>query len=383
MYLTPPTRRILTLNPRVFISGSRVYRRNTSTSTQPDDTRSSTSTSSAKGEAQPEKGKELRTEEPKAKRKMRLPYVTDPPPAATPEEQAIIDAVRARRAPRPLQPLDLTLLVSFSLAFWSLFPLVRVLVWELVTEDMCWEVVWGRDAVVEVRVVGVFLCNGRWREEKELFICLKKGDFIPPPSFSSLPLPSPPPPPQQEQQTNNPPQHSPPVTLGWNHFLSAIRTQTTSIPPDLRELAICRVAIVNRAWYEWMHHAPLASAAGVSPAGMEACKDSSPLVLEDGIPEGSGLTETQWVVLCYADEMTRNVEVREGTAGRVRGTFGERGTVEVTATVSFFFPFSSLWGLFGGLGNGLGWVEGSGWWTGFRVFFSLFQFRQRLVLTRW
>lgn len=96
-----------------------------------------------------------------------------------------------------------------------------------------------------------------------------------------------------------------------------------------------------------MHHAPLASAAGVSPAGMDACKDPAPLVLEDGPPEGSGLTETQWVVLCYADEMTRNVEVREGTAGRVRGEFGERGTVEVTATVSIFFSFlfsSSFWG---------------------------------------
>lgn len=99
-----------------------------------------------------------------------------------------------------------------------------------------------------------------------------------------------------------------------------------------------------------MHHAPLASAAGVSPAGMDACKDPSPLVLEDGPPEGSGLTDTQWVVLCYADEMTRNVEVREGTAGRVRGTFGERGTVEVTATVSFFLSLFFL-GLLSGLGG--------------------------------
>ncbi|KAK1829098.1 AhpD-like protein [Podospora conica] len=168
---------------------------------------------------------------------MRLPYVTDPPPAATPEEAAIIEAVRARRAPRPLQPLDLTLL------------------------------------------------------------------------------------------------HSPPVTLGWNHFLSAIRT-STSIPPDLRELAISRVAVVNRAWYEWMHHAPLASAAGVSDAGMEACKDAAPALLESGCP--AGLTETQWLVLCYADEMTRNVEVRGEVFERVRGEFGERGTVEVTATIACY-----------------------------------------------
>jgi len=157
----------------------------------------------------------------------------------------------------------------------------------------------------------------------------------------------PPPPPSPQPKTNKltPSQHSPPVTLGWNHFLSAIRTQTT-LPADVRELAICRVAVVNRAWYEWMHHAPLASAAGVTPAGMDVCKDPAPLVLEAGCPEGSGLTEKQWVVLCYADEMTRSVEVREETAERVRGEFGERGTVEVTATVSFRFFLLFFLGVF-------------------------------------
>ncbi|KAI9664887.1 MAG: hypothetical protein M1821_006335 [Bathelium mastoideum] len=50
--------------------------------------------------------------------------------------------------------------------------------------------------------------------------------------------------------------HSPPVADGWNAFLLAIRTQT-SLPATLREAAICRVAILNRAFYEWDHHLPL------------------------------------------------------------------------------------------------------------------------------
>lgn len=365
MNLTPSTRRILTLNPRVFVSGSRVYRRNISTTTKPDDTR--TRTSSAEEKVHPEKGKKPTTpEEPKRKR-MRLPYVTDPPPAATPEEQAIVDAVRARRAPRPLQPLDLTLLVSFSP-----FCLEFVSPGSGSVLGVGNEVVWlghGLGTRCGGRSEGCWcsLCNWRWREGRSCLFSCKGGSHTTQPSHHPLSFPHsipPSPPPHPHLNKNNkltpPPQHSPPVTLGWNHFLSAIRTQT-SLAPDLRELAICRVAIVNRAWYEWMHHAPLASAAGVSAAGMEACKDPSPLVLENGPPEGSGLTETQWVVLCYADEMTRNVEVREGTAGRVRGEFGERGTVEVTATVSFFlvslYFFRSSFGAWGGVG---GWEEGGG-----------------------
>lgn len=41
--------------------------------------------------------------------------------------------------------------------------------------------------------------------------------------------------------------HAPPVADGWNSFLKAIRTQTT-LPPSIRELAICRVAALNNAW---------------------------------------------------------------------------------------------------------------------------------------
>ncbi|UKZ62816.1 uncharacterized protein TrAtP1_004051 [Trichoderma atroviride] len=43
---------------------------------------------------------------------MRLPYVADPPPVQTTEDAAIVQRIRERRAPRPLQALDLTLLHS-------------------------------------------------------------------------------------------------------------------------------------------------------------------------------------------------------------------------------------------------------------------------------
>ncbi|CAN8105998.1 unnamed protein product [Discula destructiva] len=131
--------------------------------------------------------------------------------------------------------------------------------------------------------------------------------------------------------------HSPPVADGWNSFLGAVRTKTT-LADDVRELAICRVAVVNQAWYEWMHHAPLAVKAGVSEAVMDRLKTSpgavtlaAPVVVEE-----EGLSEAQWAAVVLADEMTRNVKVGDETFAAVKGIFGERATVELVATVACY-----------------------------------------------
>ncbi|MCJ1479015.1 hypothetical protein MMC13_007699 [Lambiella insularis] len=119
--------------------------------------------------------------------------------------------------------------------------------------------------------------------------------------------------------------HAPPIADGWNSFLGAVRTQT-SLPADLREIAICRVAVLNEAWFEWKHHAPVAREAGVSEAALEG--------LRTGRMEGLG--ERQAAVVEYTDAMTRGVRVPEGVFERLRGVLGERGVVEMTATVAAY-----------------------------------------------
>ena len=67
--------------------------------------------------------------------------------------------------------------------------------------------------------------------------------------------------------------HSPPVASGWSSFLGAIRTQT-SLPADIRELCICRVAVLNGADYEWEHHVPILVDEGRVPeAAIEEIKE--------------------------------------------------------------------------------------------------------------
>ncbi|KAG8353163.1 hypothetical protein FVEN_g8883 [Fusarium venenatum] len=132
--------------------------------------------------------------------------------------------------------------------------------------------------------------------------------------------------------------HSPQVALGWNTFVGAVRTRT-SLANDLRELAICRIAVVNKAWYEWMHHAPLAVKGGVSSDAMKNLMTEERLVLSD-IP--AGFTEKQWAVCVMADEMTKNVQVADETFRKLKSFFNSQEIVEIVATVGqteFFTKF--------------------------------------------
>ncbi|RYP63772.1 hypothetical protein DL771_009133 [Monosporascus sp. 5C6A] len=173
---------------------------------------------------------------------MRIPYTPSPPQPASAEDAAVVERIRQRRAPRPLQPLDLALL------------------------------------------------------------------------------------------------HAPPVADGWNALLGAVRERTT-LDAGLRELLICRVAVCNGAWYEWASHAPLARAAGVPEAALAAggvVRREGPLTEGDGEWRAAGLSEKTWAALCVADEMTRDVRVRDETFDALRRCCSEREVVEVVATVATY-----------------------------------------------
>ena len=63
--------------------------------------------------------------------------------------------------------------------------------------------------------------------------------------------------------------YSPPMAAGWNQLLGAVRRQL-QLSPYLREVAMCVVAVLNGAEYEFVHHAPELLAAGGSDAQVQA-----------------------------------------------------------------------------------------------------------------
>lgn len=119
--------------------------------------------------------------------------------------------------------------------------------------------------------------------------------------------------------------HSPPVADGWNSLLGAIRSRTT-LPADVRELVICRIAVLNGAAYEWDAHAPLAVEAGVREEQLAAVRSG----------ERGALSEVQQAAVDYATVMTRDVAVPDEMFDALRALFDERGLVELTATIGAY-----------------------------------------------
>ena len=120
--------------------------------------------------------------------------------------------------------------------------------------------------------------------------------------------------------------NSGPLAAGWEAMLTAVRNKS-SVPADLRELMILRVAVVNRAPYEFDAHVPHAQKAGVSDAKIAAVRET---VI------GSVFSESEAMVLELADAMTRNIDVPEALMDRLKTRLDARGVVETVATVAAY-----------------------------------------------
>ncbi|KAJ6499412.1 beta-ketoadipate enol-lactone hydrolase [Mycena sanguinolenta] len=96
--------------------------------------------------------------------------------------------------------------------------------------------------------------------------------------------------------------HVPPVAEGWNSLLGAIRTKG-SLPGDVRELMILRVAARNHAAFEWIHHEHVGRTEGLNTQQLWAIRDTSCL------PPPSLLSPLQAAALAFADHSTVSVRV--------------------------------------------------------------------------
>jgi alkylhydroperoxidase family enzyme len=99
--------------------------------------------------------------------------------------------------------------------------------------------------------------------------------------------------------------HSQAFAKGWNVFLGEVRNGL-ELPSKLRELAICLVAVLNRAEYEFLHHAPEFLKAGGTEEQLDAIRR---------IDYGRGLTvmfdETEMAVIELTVVMTNCIQVSE------------------------------------------------------------------------
>lgn len=122
---------------------------------------------------------------------------------------------------------------------------------------------------------------------------------------------------------------SEPLARGWNAYLRALR-QEISLPPFLRELAICVVARLTGADYEFHHHAPELRKAGASEAQLSALDDP------DAAATSSQFDELQRAVIRFAIASTRDVKIADSTFDALRQRLSPTEVVELVAVTAAY-----------------------------------------------
>ncbi|KAF8154521.1 Alpha/Beta hydrolase protein [Crassisporium funariophilum] len=98
--------------------------------------------------------------------------------------------------------------------------------------------------------------------------------------------------------------HVPPVAGGYNTLMGAIRVKG-KLPGDIREAMILRVAAINHAAFEWIHHEHIGRTEGLSTGQLYIIRDEmTPLP-----PLKTILTPLQSAALAFTDHSTRNARV--------------------------------------------------------------------------
>ena len=124
--------------------------------------------------------------------------------------------------------------------------------------------------------------------------------------------------------------HSVPIAEGWNHFVGEIRNNL-SLDPKLRELAMCGVAVLNGAEYEFFHHAPPFRSAGGTEQQVQALR----LIGQKDFPsELFSPMESDAADLTY--QMTRNIQVDPVLMKRLQESLGNTKVVELVTVIAAY-----------------------------------------------
>lgn len=128
--------------------------------------------------------------------------------------------------------------------------------------------------------------------------------------------------------------HSAPFAKGWNAFLGEVRTGL-ALSPRLRELAMCAVAVLNDAPYEFHHHAPEFLKAGGSAEQVDAL---GRLVSPDALDSMMALFDpVDRAVLRLTTAMTCDVKVDDACFEAVRDALpDERLVVELVGVIATY-----------------------------------------------
>ena len=122
---------------------------------------------------------------------------------------------------------------------------------------------------------------------------------------------------------------SEPLARGWNAHLGAIRREL-SVDARLREIAICIVARMTGAEYEFLHHWPEYVRAGGSDANRRH------LDAPEAAATNGAFTDDERLAIRLAVAMTRDIRVDKALEAELERRFGPTDRVELMATIATY-----------------------------------------------
>ncbi len=124
--------------------------------------------------------------------------------------------------------------------------------------------------------------------------------------------------------------NSVPYARGWNAFLGEVR-RNLSLSEKLREIAMCGVAVLNGAEYEFFHHAPELIAAGGTQEQVDALR-----TIDDIAADLSMFSPVERDAILLTIQMTRDIQVSEHLMKRLNDALGSTQVVELVGTIAAY-----------------------------------------------
>jgi alkylhydroperoxidase family enzyme len=123
-----------------------------------------------------------------------------------------------------------------------------------------------------------------------------------------------------------------PILLRSYSVLARALRQDTVTDRRLRELVILRTAQLTASEYEWAHHVPMATAAGVRPEQVRAL----------AVWEQSSVFDERERASLHCTEQVHALGVTDETFGELERLLGVTGALEIVLTASFYQAVARL-----------------------------------------
>jgi len=125
--------------------------------------------------------------------------------------------------------------------------------------------------------------------------------------------------------------HSKPFARGWHGFLPAVRGDL-KVDKKLAELAICVVAVINKADYEFHHHAPVFIASGGSDEQLQAIRS-----IDTATQNTQLFSRAEIATMRLTVEMTKSIEVSDETFESIKTQLdSEQELVELIGVIAAY-----------------------------------------------